>query len=615
MKSIHWIAVAIVATTTHTYAIETMDELVVQSTRIETPLDLMSSSVELITAQELQASGVSYVSDALLLQPGISGSRSGGPGQATQIYLRGAKPQHTLILVDGVRMNGQLDLNGYDLANLDLNSVERIEILKGPQSTLYGSDAMAGVINIITTKSEIPRRYIQRELGKYGTEYTTAGVSGGTEKLAYTLSYSDYSNEGFSSKKNNDETDALNNETFFARVDSSFSERIQGYVSLRYIDAIGQYDNAYGASYHTKYYDDKEQLITRFAIEHVITDKLRTTAGISYLNLERTNHGTDFYNPGQPVHNDFLSDTLSYDYNLTAQPNEKNTLLIGLEGHEDTYESDGSSGDLNNHAFLALWQHQPKAGTALSLSAREDHHSRFGKALTYQGGLSYTIAETDTRVYASFGTGFKAPSSFHLSYNSQLLPEKSKGREVGVEQPIFNHHAQLSLSFFRKEFEKLIDWADINNDTSYDANWNAINNEDDSYYNVDTASSEGIEAGLTLYPSDTLTMRMGYSYLDNDSVDSSFTLRRPTHKLDSTLGWLATDKLQLTALIGYVGKRQGILSEMESYVPVQLAARYQADDTLTLYARIENLLDEEYELVNGYNTPRRGLYGGVRIDF
>ena len=119
-------------------------------------------------------------------------------------------------------------------------------------------------------------------------------------------------------------------------------------------------------------------------------------------------------------------------------------------------------------------------------------------------------------------------------------------------------------------------------------------------------------------------MRIGYSYLDNDSLDSSFTLRRPTHKLDSTLNWLATDKLQLTALIGYVGSRQGftydkdfnqIPTEMASYVPVQLVVRYQADDTLTVYARIENLLDEEYELVNGYNTPRRGLYGGVRIDF
>ena len=156
MKSILWIAVAILATNLHTYAIEIMDELVVQSTRIETPLDLMSSSVEVITAEELQASGVSYMVTHFYSNPESVVTCSGGAGQATQIYLRGAKPQHTLILVDGVRMNGQLDLNGYDLANLDLNSVERIEILKGPQSTLYGSDAMAGVINIITTKVKRP---------------------------------------------------------------------------------------------------------------------------------------------------------------------------------------------------------------------------------------------------------------------------------------------------------------------------------------------------------------------------------------------------------------------------------------------------------------------------
>lgn len=593
MKSILWIALAILAMTKHTYAIETLDELVVQSTRIETPLDLMSSSVEVITAEELQASGVSYVSDALLLQQGISGSRSGGHGQATQIYLRGAKPQHTLILVDGVRMNGQLDLNGYDLANLDLNSVERIEILKGPQSTLYGSDAMAGIINIITTKSHMPRRYIQREMGKYGTEYTTAGISGGTEQLAYTFSFSDYSNEGFSSLKNNEETDAIDNETFFARLDGALSKHTKGYVSLRYIDAIGHYDDSFGTS-HSAYRYEKEQLITRFAVEHTITDTLRTQAGISYFDLERAEHSAFGVS-------EYLSDTLSYDWNITAQPNEKNTLLLGLEGHEDAYEFSASTGDLNNHAFLGLWQHQHKAGTILSLSSREDHHSQFGSAFTYQGGLHHTLSKSDTRLYASYGTGFKAPTSYQSYNNPNLKAEKSEGWEIGFEQPFNDNQLQLAIAIFQKEYSQFIDYV----------RWES----GPIYTNATTALSDGFEAGLTLYPSDTLTMRIGYSYLDNDSVDSSFTLRRPTHKLDSNLSWLPTDKLQLTVLIGYVGKRQGVANEMDSYVPVQLTARYRADDTLTLYARIENLLDEEYELANGYNTPGKGLYGGVRIDF
>ena len=593
MKKHIRIVCAILAVVFSSEAIELMDELVVQSTRIETPLDLMSSSVDVITAEELQASGVSYVTDALLLQPGISGSRSGGAGQATQLYLRGAKPQHTLILVDGVRMNGQLDLNGYDLANLDLNSVERIEILKGPQSTLYGSDAMAGVINIITAKSEIPRRYIQRELGRYGSEYTTAGISGGTEKLAYTLSFSDYSNEGFSSLKNNEETDALDNETFFARLDSALSEQTHGYVSLRYIDAIGQYDDQFGGTHSANFYD-KEQLITRFAVEHTITDTLRTQAGISYFDLERSEHSAWGVS-------EYLSDTLSYDWNLTAQLKEKQTLLLGLEGHEDTYAFSGSTGDLNNHAFLALWQHQPKAGTALSLSAREDHHSQFGSAFTYQGGLHHTLSKSDTRLYASYGTGFKAPTSYQSYNNPTLKAEESEGWEIGFEQPFLDNQLQLEIAIFQKEYSQFIDYV----------RWES----GPIYTNATTALSDGVEAGLTLYPSDTLTMRIGYSYLDNDSLDSGFTLRRPTHKMDATLSWLATDKLQLTALIGYVGRRQGVSSAMDSYVPVQLAMRYQADDTLTLFARVENLLDEEYELANGYNTPRRGLYGGVRIDF
>ena len=192
-----------------------------------------------------------------------------------------------------------------------------------------------------------------------------------------------------------------------------------------------------------------------------------------------------------------------------------------------------------------------------------------------------------------------------LLTNPTIIPtlkaEKSEGWEIGFEQPFHDNQLQLAIAIFQKEYSQFIDYV----------RWES----GPIYTNATTALSDGIEAGLTLYPSDTLTMRIGYSYLDNDSVDSGFTLRRPTHKLDSTLSWLATDKLQLTALIGYVGKRQGVANEMGSYVPVQLSARYQADDTLTLYTRIENLLDEECELANGYNTPGKGLYGGVRIDF
>ena len=272
-----------------------------------------------------------------------------------------------------------------------------------------------------------------------------------------------------------------------------------------------------------------------------------------------------------------------------------------MEGHEDAYAFSGSTGDLNNHAFLALWQHQPKAGTALSLSAREDHHSQFGSAFTYQGGLHHTLSKSDTRLYASYGTGFKAPTSYQSYNNPTLKAEESEGWEIGFEQPFLDNQLEINLAIFQKEYSQFIDYV----------RWES----GPIYTNATTALSDGFEAGLTLYPSDTLTMRIGYSYLDNDSLDSSFTLRRPTHKLDSTLSWLATDKLQLTALIGYVGSRQGVASEMDSYVPVQLAMRYQADETLTLFARVENLLDEEYELANGYNTPRRGLYGGVRIDF
>ena len=147
---------------------------------------------------------------------------------------------------------------------------------------------------------------------------------------------------------------------------------------------------------------------------------------------------------------EYLSDTLSYDLNITAKPNEKNTLLLGLEGHEDAYEFSASTGDLGNHAFLALWQHQHKAGTILSLSSREDHHSQFGSAFTYQGGLHHTLSKSDTRLYASYGTGFKAPTSYQSYNNPTLKAEKSEGWEIGFEQPFHDNKLQLAIAIFQR---------------------------------------------------------------------------------------------------------------------------------------------------------------------
>ena len=168
MKLLKWIAYAIFMVCPYTHAVENMEELIVQSSRLDIPISELTSSVDIITSADLQQSGVTTVADSLKRLPSISFSQNGGPGQATAIYLRGAKPQHTLIMIDGVRINGQLDLNGYDLANLDISGVERIEIIKGPQGTLYGSDAMAGVINIITRRQPDKQNgYINIETGNY----------------------------------------------------------------------------------------------------------------------------------------------------------------------------------------------------------------------------------------------------------------------------------------------------------------------------------------------------------------------------------------------------------------------------------------------------------------
>ena len=588
MKTIHSIAWAIVAIATQLHAVETMDEIVVQSTRIPTPLDLMTSSVEVITQEELQNRGHLFVSDALNHIPGISTAINGGLGQVTSIYLRGAKPQHTLILVDGVRMNGQLDLNGYDLANLDVTAIERIEILKGPQSTLYGSDALAGVINIITQKGDgKPRATLQHEVGRYQTQRTSAGVSGGDETLHYSVNATHLDTEGFSATKTDPDSDGLLNNTFSTRMGGKLLTETTWDAHVRYINAEAEYD----AGLY-----EKEQLVTRLQLQHQFNQKLSSTAAISYLDLERVQYATDY-----------LSDTLSYEWNLTAQPNSQNTLLLGTDGYEDQYSFSGNEGDLDNHAFLALWQLRPDEATALNLSGRQDHHSRFGEATTYQGGISH-ILPTETRLHAAYGNGFKAPTSYQLTYSPTLDPEKSRGWEIGLEQPILENQCQLSATLFNKTYKHFIDYvAWINNGPSYE--------------NLSTAETDGVELAANYFLSDQSTLTIAYSYLDNDSPDSGFTARRPQHKIDTTLFLQLTPTWNVTALASHVGSRQERGNKLDSYALINLSTRYKLDDNITLFARLENLLNETYETALdfsfpplGYNAPGRSFYGGISLE-
>ncbi len=591
-----WMAAAIVAMQWSTKA--STNEIIVSATRIETPVSQLSTSVDVITEDDIENSKFPVVADLLQTVPGVAMSRSGGPGQATQIYLRGAKPQHTLVLIDGVRMNGQLDLNGYNPTDLQVLDIERIEIMKGPHSPLYGSDAMAGVINIVTRKGQgNPSPYVDVEGGSYGTWRAATGVSGGDDRVDYSASISRYDRQGESALKNNTEKDGTRNTTVSARVGATPVDNGTVALTVRYIDATSDYDDGFGTA-HAAFKYDTEQLVTRATGSSLLFDELlETRLGVSYLMVDRFEHGFS---------STYEADTTSADWNNTFYLHDDHTLMVGIDGYYDDFFFDEGfgavQGDLHNLGAFATYQGYLADPWILNLGVRHDDHSEFNGETTCQASSAYIVDATRTKFRASYGTGFKAPNSYQLfaSFgNPDLMPEKSRGWEAGFDQQILTNRLSVGATCFRTDYDDLIDF-DLSTFT---------------YGNIAKARTDGAEAFAVVDLLDNLRLRLGYTYLDNDDLSGgTFTLRRPQHQIDSELNFAATSKLNVNLYAGFVGAREDVGNlALEAYSLVNLAVRYQIAKKVQLYGRIENLLDEDYETIAGYNTDDLSFYAGIKV--
>lgn len=575
----------------------TTNEIIVSATRIETPIDQMASSVNVATGQDIENTKVRVLPELLQMIPGVSVSRSGGPGQQTSVYIRGAKPQHALVMIDGVRMNGQLDLSGYDMANLQLLDIERIEVLKGPQSPLYGSDAMAGVVNIITKKGKgKPAPYVDVEGGSYGTWRAATGVSGGDDLLNYNASVSHYEREGQSALKNNTEKDGTQNTTVATRLGITPSEQSEVNLIVRYIDATSDYDDGFGTN-HDQFKYDSEQLITRAeGAALILNETLESKLGASYLMLNRYEHGFS---------STYDANTLSADWNNTLFIHDSHTVLFGFDGYYDDFMFDEgfgtTDGDLSNIGAFGTYQAYLLQPWVLNLGIRHDEHSEFNGETTYQASTAYTVDATRTKLKGSYGTGFKAPSSYQLfaSFgNPLLLPETSEGWEIGIEQQVLTNRLSIGATGFHSDYDNLIDY-DLATST---------------FQNISEAETDGAEVYAIANLPANIRLRVGYTYLDNDDKSGgSFTFRRPQHQIDSDLTYSVTKKLNLSLYAGFVGEREDVAGTMDPYTLVNLAARYQVTENIEIYGRVENLLDEDYETVAGYNTDDISAFAGIKV--
>jgi vitamin B12 transporter len=611
----------------------TLEEVVVTATRVETPIEEIASSMTIISSKEIERKQKTTVLEALRGIPGLDVVQTGGVGSHTSIFLRGANSEHTLVMIDGVEVNDPISPGrSYDFAHLTVDNIERIEVIRGPQSTLYGSDAIGGVINIITKKGEgRPKFFASAEGGTFMTFRESTGVSGGNSWINYSLGLSRFDTNGISAankKDGNYERDGYENTSLSARLGFAPQENLDVDFILHYINAKTDLDNSGGVGGDDpNYVQNAKQFLFRPQVGLSLFDN----RWMQRLGFSITEHNRDCKNKKDPQHPfEFAKGyydglLLKFDWQHNIQLHKTNGLTFGLE-----YEEEEGKSKWEDQWGLSLFpkktantkgyyiQDQIKLWDRFfaTFGVRIDDHSRFGTETTYRIAPAYLIKETGTKMKGTFGTGFKAPTLYQLFSpplwgdpigNKDLKPEKSKGWDFGIEQELLKNKVALGATYFRNDFKNLVQYE-----------------SGQGYVNIAKAKTEGVELFASAKPIDDLTLRINYTYTDTeDKTTGKPLIRRPKNKIGFDLNYHFLNNGNVNLGVIYVGKRDDLdfsispsrRVKLDQYTLVNLAVSYDITKNFQLFGRVENLLDKEYEEAKGFGTPGLSFFGGMKLSF
>lgn len=612
---------------------ELTEEIVVTANRLNTPGADVASSVTVITQEEIQRKQRTHLADLLREVPGLSVFSSGGPGKNTSVFIRGTNSDHTLVLIDGIEMNDPLGTaRQYDFGNFSTQDIERIEVVRGSQSVLYGSDAIGGVIQIITKKGAgTLHGNVEAEYGAYHSYRLQGNVRGGDSKTNYSLGAGHQGTEGFpAADKNlgNQINTGQNLTTVTGDLGLELIPRTSLNLNARFSDsrfglpATGGppgYD-AYG--YRTgddpNFTGTDRQGYGKIQLDSLLTESWDSKLAFSYsLNHRTSDHLPSSVNPTES-HSTYDSKRLRGLFQNNLYTSDSNTVTLGIdssiESGTSTVNEPITSPDsgIKDKSMLVTgvfaqdqWLSKTLFGTA---GMRYDAYANVASQLTYRVAPGYKIPITKTVIRGSVGSGFKVPSLFQRfsSYGDpNLQPERSLSYDVGVDQELGDPSTLFGITYFRTNFDQLIDYNFTTN----------------RYANKGRANSQGIEAGLRSKVFRDLAWNLTYTYtFARDDQTGLVLLRRPRHQLTAEVNYQISDRSQFGLLGRYLGNREDIDAvsavrvEMPAFTVLYLTASYRVSDHLWAFGRIDNLLDQAYQEVNGFGTPGRSYFAGLIQD-
>jgi len=617
-----------------TAAENSLDNILVTASRSPIPAISAGSSTTVITREQMEQQQARYVTDLLRAVPGFSVSQAGTFGSQTQVRVRGAEANHVLVLIDGVRANDPASGDEFRWEFLSTSNVERVEIVRGPQSSLWGSDAVSAVVNVITRSGD--DRHDIEAYAEGGTFDTlNGGLQGGTSGNNWSLVFGleRLGTGGSNISRSGDEND--DSDMTSASLSGIYrpSGNLAFNVGLRAVDAWSQYDAAdflvTGLPADSDVATDTQQLSAQLG-SSLSTLEQRLVHHLNFRYLDTDNRSlTDHIEDSSTA-----SDRLTISYQADIHLNE-NLLSLAMENERTRFSQRGDAtfGDPNQdqeisvNSVIADFQAKSFGPLTWLLSGRYDNNSDFDDAVTGRLALAYELGDA-SRLRATVGTGQKAPTFIErfgffpgqFIGNPQLKPETSTSFDVGLDQSLLDGRIGLQLTYFNQDLQDEINGFVFDPDTFL---FTAANMPGES-------SRRGVELAAVARPAAALELGGTYTYTDtteeNDQGQETDELRRPRHSgsLYANLK-LIDDRANILLVADYGGEQNdryfppfpepSAVVSLPSYWLLGVTGSFDVSPVLNLFVRATNLLDQEYEEVYGYQNPGRAAYLGIRVRF
>lgn len=604
-----------------------LEEIVVVASRQPTQTHKTGRAVTLLDETQIDNLGYEYAADLFRFVPGVAVNRTGGYGGNTQLRIRGAENNHSVILIDGIDLSSA-GSGEFDLSSLLSAEVERIEVLRGPQSGLYGSNALGGVVNILTRAPEQGFELrTELEAGADETRHGAVSIAAGNDMLRGRLTYVQRQSEFDLSNDDSlvgGEDDEDQNRTLSGKVQFDASDNLtfelSGRHTKKHTDTDG-FDFSGGPRQGLAIDDNSYSNTEDFTLGAVGTLSLAEGRSITRLSMATTDTQIRGRSWGSEAERDEIRLDTSWSWPSSNNLQQRTTAYAHWEqeSFRNTVPLDPSQATRQERDLLGFGlEHRIEINDALFINAnlRQDNNDDFDDSTTYAIDVSYLLTDSGTRLHASYGRAVTNPTFFEqfgfvpgsFVGNPSLQPEQSTGWDAGVEQALLNNSLLIDISYFN---------ADLTDEIQ--ALFPSVLNASGQ------SKRSGAELSMSWQPGASTSISATYTYTDADEPGGE-EVRRPRHMASASIARrLLNGRLQVAGSAVYNGAMldndfrnfftNGFVSqrtELDSYVLMNLKASFRVTDALQVYVRLANLLDEDYEESISYATPGRSMFAGLR---